>query len=695
MISTGKFPLRFAVAVLVCVVVVPAATQPQKAPEGNAANVILLTLDTTRADHLGAYGYRKGRTPSLDRLAAEGARFESAFSSLPNTLPSHTVILTGEYPFRTGVRDNLVSRLPDSSLTLAEILRNHGYQTLAFVSAAVLDRTFGLNQGFDVYDDRVHSAAGALLYDERNAVGVNQSVLDHLSRIHAPYFLWVHYYDPHVPYEAPAPFGKDPALAPYDAEIAFMDQQIGQLLQKLSAGKLLENTLVVVVADHGESLGEHGEKTHGVFLYDSVLHIPLMFWFPKRIPPRTVVAGMARTVDILPTILDYLGVPGVETDGTSLRKSVASGRSDVASVYEETFLTQNHFGWSPLFGLRTPGWHFILAPKKEIYNLKSDPSENSNVLNQNPAAAKDLEKKLRAYPFAESGAAAPEVSEELKEKIASLGYLSSTRNTQTSAGMDPKDGISLLDKIDHAGDYIAQGKAKEAIADLEYVLQRNPQNVPARVTLGRIYMDQRNYTEAGRQFSSALQYSKVDSIHLDLALALVAQGHYQEAADQYKQALSLNPRQLRGYVNWAELELRQKNVANAADILQRAENADVHAVELTLLRGRLAAYRGKMDDAINFFQEALKEDPEDPAAALYFLGSAYLQTGKIDDAIRAFKDLLQKEPNHPGALRYLGDIYFQRKDAAAAKEYYERLLRAEPQLPDAPLLRERLRSLSQ
>lgn len=695
MTSAGKFLRRFAVVTLICIAVIPAATEPQGARDGNAANVILLTLDTTRADHLGAYGYRKGRTPSLDRLAAEGARFESAFSSLPNTLPSHTVILTGQYPFRTGVRDNLVSRLPDSAVTLAEILKNHGYETLAFVSAAVLDRTFGLNQGFDVYDDRVQSPAGALLYDERNAAAVNQSAFGQLARIHNPYFLWVHYYDPHVPYEAPAPFGKDPALAPYDAEIAFMDQQIGQLLQKLGAAKLLENTLVVVVADHGESLGEHGEKTHGVFLYDSVMRVPLMLWFPKRIPPRTVIAGMARTVDILPTILDYLGVPEVQTDGISLRKSVTIGRSDVAALYEETFLPQNHFGWSPLFGLRTPEWHFILAPRKEIYNLKSDPSENSNVLNQNPAAAKDLEKKLREYPFAEEGAATPEVSEELKEKIASLGYLSSTRNTQTSAGMDPKDGISLLDKIDHAGDYVAQGRTKEAITDLDSVLQRNPQNVPARVTLGRIYMDQRNYDEAARQFRAALEYSTVDSIHLDLALALVGLGHYREAADQYRQALSLNSRQLRAYVNWAELELRQKNIANAADILQHAEDADVHAVELTLLRGRLAAYRGKMDDAINFFQEALREDPEDPVAALYFLGSAYLQTGKTEDAIQSFKNLLQKEPNHPGALRYLGDIYFQNKDAAAAKEYYERLLRLDPQLPDAPLLRERLRSLSQ
>lgn len=659
-------------------------------------NIVLLTLDTTRADHLGCYGFRGAQTPNLDRLAREGVRFESAFTAAPNTLPSHAVILTGSYPFRTGVRDNLLYKLPRSMPTLAAHLKENGYQTLAFVSAAVLDRVFGLDRGFDVYDDQLHDErGGALLYDERNAGAVNQAVIERLPRLTQPYFLWVHYYDPHFPYQAPAPFAQNPALQPYDAELSYVDFQIGNLLDSLREKKLLENTVVVVVADHGESLGEHHEQSHGIFIYDSVSRVPLIFWNVENIKPGTVVRGLARTVDITPTILDLLHAGNIaHTDGVSLAPGMISGNSRISEAYEETFLPQNHYGWSPLFGLRTPQWQFILAPTPELYRISSDPAQTTNVYTRNPTIAGKIEHKLRGYPFDTQNSSVPEISDELKERIASLGYVSSARVRQKKSGMDPKEGIFLLDKIDRASQFLAAGKQTEGIEALEDVLKRNPENVPARVTLARVYLNARNYSAAKLQLMDALQYSQIDSIHLDLALALVGLGQFNEAVEQYKQALLINPRQLSAYANWAELELDLKRDAEAADVLQRAASQDVHSVALTLLRGRVAAFQGRFDDAVAAFEQARQEDPQNEATALYLLAGAYLQSGKSGQGIATLKQLLAKNPDHPDALRILGDIYFDQGNAAAAKEYYEKLLRAAPGFPDAAAVRERLRLLS-
>lgn len=692
----AKMRFLWALCSLVLLTALHAAPNPARFPATAAPNVILLTLDTTRADHLGCYGFRAAQTPVLDRLAKEGARFESAFSSVPNTLPSHATILTGLYPFHTGVRDNLLYRLPKSAVTLAEILKNRGYRTMAFVSAAVLDRTFGLDQGFDLYDDRIGGPAGAAIYyDERNAGAVNQALLTRLPEVTAPYFLWVHYYDPHEPYAAPAPFGAGKTRSPYDAELSYMDHEIGWMLEQLASRKLLENTLVVVVGDHGESLGDHGERTHGVFLYDSVLRVPFILWYPKNIPAGAVIRGMARTVDVLPTVLDFAAAdPAAGVDGTSLRKAVQSGRSEISSIYEETYLPENQLGWSPLFGYRTPRWHFVLAPRSELYDLQTDPLENRNVIDQNKTIGRDMESTLRQFPLRPAKTEPVDVPEELKEQIASLGYVSSAQTSGASTGMDPKDGIVLLGRIDAATNLVSQNRQDDAIAVLKDVLARNPQNVPASVILGHVYLDRRDYAAAQEQFNAALRVRQLDTIHLDLALALAGLGRFGEAANQYQQALALNPRQLRAYVNWTELSLRLKQDTEAASVLQRAADADVHGVELTLLRGRLAAYRGNLQEAIRFFQQAEAEDPQYPVNARYFLGSAYLQAGNLDEAISSFNRLLDAAPDYPAALRLLGDIYSQKKDADHAIIFYERFLRAAPGDPDAPLVRERLRGLS-
>lgn len=673
-----------------------AAPNPASLPGPGTPNVILLTLDTTRADHLGCYGFRAAETPVLDRLAGEGARFESAFSAVPNTLPSHATILTGLYPFHTGVRDNLLYRLPKAAVTLAEILQGRGYRTMAFVSAAVLDRTFGLDQGFSLYDDRIGGAAGpAIYYDERNAGAVNQALLARLPEVTTPYFLWMHYYDPHEPYAAPAPYGGDKTRSPYDAELSYMDHEIGWMLDQLASRKLLENTLIVVVGDHGESLGDHGERTHGVFLYDSVLRVPLILWYPKNIPAGAVVRGMARTVDVLPTILDFAGAgPAAGVDGISLRKAVESGLSEISFLYEETYLPENQLGWSPLFGYRTPQWHFVLAPRSELYDLQTDPLENHNVIEKSQKIARDMESKLRQFPLRPAKSEPIDVPDELKEQIASLGYVSSAKAAGASSGMDPKDGIVLLGQIDAATKLVSQNRQDDAIAILNDVLKRNPQNVPARVILGQVYLGRRNYAAAQEQFNAALQVRPLDTIHLDLALALAGLGRFREAASQYQQALALNPRQLRAYVNWAELSLRLKQDAEAASVLQRAEDADVRGVELTLLRGRLAAYRGNLQEAIRLFQQAETEDPQTAVAARFFLGSAYLQAGNLDEAIASFNRLLEAVPDYPAALRLLGDIYSQKKEAQQAIMYYERFLRAAPGDPDVPLVKERLRRLA-
>src|SRR5713226_8878174 len=347
------FPLMTSILALVSA----AASSPNVAP-----NVVVITIDTLRPDHLGCYGYKQIRTPNIDALAADGIRFERAYTSVPVTLPSHTVIFTGTYPIYSGMHDFAANKLNPMQPTLASVLKEHGYTTGAVVASAVLDSRFGLNRGFDFYYDRFDfSRLQESNIDEMERPGnvVADVTLDWLSKNYQKkFFLWMHLYDPHYPDRPPAPYSEEYASHPYDGEIAFADAQVGRLLRFLKEKGLYQNTLVVLSGDHGESLGEHGEKTHGFFIYNATLHVPVIFHLPGGVSAKTM-PELVSLADLMPTVLKALKIEAPpQVQGRNLLPLMAPRKEDESrSLYGETFLPRLHFNWSELRGVETENYH--------------------------------------------------------------------------------------------------------------------------------------------------------------------------------------------------------------------------------------------------------------------------------------------------------------------------------------------------
>ena len=344
-------------------------------------NILLVTLDTTRADHLGSYGWKRARTGEMDRLASEGVRFDKAFSPVPITLPAHTSLLTGLYPFATGVRNNGNFYLSDKVETIATVLRARGYRTAAFLSSFVLDRRYGLGRGFETYDDRMDAQSeggGAPDVEverrgDKTAAALDAWLTSYAQQKSAPFFAWLHLYDPHAPYAAPPPFREEFADAPYDGEIAFCDAIVGQLVERLGELGLVDRTLVAITGDHGEGLGDHGESAHGFFIYNSTLHVPLIFKLPAAGARRQITQAVS-TVDVLPTILDELQIAVPKAvQGHTLAAALRGKIADASPIYSESFLPRLHFNWSELRGLQDESYKFIDGPKPELYDLSSDP----------------------------------------------------------------------------------------------------------------------------------------------------------------------------------------------------------------------------------------------------------------------------------------------------------------------------------
>jgi arylsulfatase A-like enzyme len=409
--------------------------------------VVIITLDTTRADRLAAYGFMSGSTPAIDRLARSGVVFEQAMTTAPLTLPAHTSLFTGLLPPRHGVRDNADLPLDASHVTLAELLRARGVQTGAFVGSAVLDADRGLSEGFDEYNTGGDGSDRTL---QRSAETVMNEAIRWLEgRGGSPFFLWTHLYDPHRPYEAPEPY-RSAAADAYTAEISFVDAQIGRLLNTLERRGILDDTLIIVVADHGESLGEHGERDHGIFVYDSVMRVPLIIRAPRTVPGR--IGGLVRITDLMPTVLDLFGVPPPSIDGVSLA-GVLARRQQLPELeaYAES-LYPRHFGWSPLRSLRAGRYKFIEAPKAELYDLEQDPFEERSILHDRPSVAAVMRTRLAriaAVADAPAGRRRSDTADPgVAERLASLGYIGTIQPrsvSDDSALPDPKDHIAAFE----------------------------------------------------------------------------------------------------------------------------------------------------------------------------------------------------------------------------------------------------------
>jgi choline-sulfatase len=655
-------------AVLVALMMIAAIPAVRRlagwAPTARAApNILLITLDTTRADHLSSYGYRLGSTPHLDRLAAEGVLFERAVAAAPITLPSHVSLFTGLYPFAHGVRNNGSSSLGDRVPTLATALHDRGYRTAAFVSAFVLDRHFGLARGFDHYDDRLEARGmvGTVEVERKGdrtalAAGEWLAQLPGAERApsrnaRTPFFVWLHLYDAHDPYDPPPPFRDAFADRPYDGEIAFDDAVVGSVLDRLDRLGLASSTLVAVVGDHGESLGDHGEVTHAMFVYEAALRVPMILWWPGHVPSARRIGALVRGIDLAPTLLDLAGVPALSgAAGQSLMPLVRGEAPGPGSAYGETYFPLFYMGWAPLRSIQDDRWKLIDAPTRELYDVSTDPHEERNVADREPGRAAALGRALEALTGGhQPPAPGAAMDRETTEKLAALGYIGSASivaTEQTAAARpDPKLMIGVFNRLRRANADVHEGRLPEAEAIARDILDRDRHNAFAT---------------------------------LILASALMEEGRYREAIDRYRSYAALVPTSADAH-HWmaiCHLRLGDRDGALAED--EAALAIDPHDTDARVLRGGLLAERGRLDDAMGELRKAVETDPEKPAFRIG-LARILASAGRFDEADAEYRRALELEPQNPDAHSGYGALLAERGQPDRAVAELERALELRPE----------------
>jgi arylsulfatase A-like enzyme/Flp pilus assembly protein TadD len=613
-------------------------------------NLLLITLDTVRADRLSCNGSKRVSTPHLDGLAAGGVNFTRARTSAPLTLPAHASIMTGTYPPVHGVRDNGSYRLPEDQLALAEVLDEHGYETAAFIGAFVLDRSFGLAQGFDVYDegDWGEARIGGNLAAERPAEAVYDAFSKWIEERaeDGPFFAWVHLYDPHAPYTPPEPFRKRYVSDPYAGEIAYTDAVVGKIVADLGSRALLQSTLVAVVGDHGEGLGEHGEQTHSLLIYNSTIHVPMLLTFPDRIPPGKTVDQLTRTIDLAPTILDYLGLARPFGQGTSLR-SLIDGKDldEEILAYSESLYPSLNLGWSELRGLEAGSHRFILAPRPELYDLAHDPGERENVIDSDPVTADRLERHLAA--FIESMRESEEqsrrsVDHRTEEMLRSLGYVSGDRSPRgnTALRADPKDKIGLWTAIESGLALYGQGDFSSALKLFEKALTEDS-TIPILYNhIGWSYIELNQYDRAEQVYRLAIEKGfETSELHSNLGLIYSRWGEFAKAEQELLVALEMEAGNVSAHYRLANVYRATKSYSKAAKHYRRVLAIDFEYVWAANGLAMTLAAEGKNEEALTAFREAVRIDPG--MAPSYLNLAVHLERMKrFQEALEAYQKFL-------------------------------------------------------
>ena len=612
-------------------------------------NIILITLDTTRADRMGFLGSKRGLTPNLDAMARDGVAFERAYAHVPITTASHTTILTGTYPQFNRVNDfgvPLAHALP----YLPDLLHAHGYHTGAFVGSLILDpldgTAPGFDRGFDIYDAGFHLRRhGADRYKtvERRAGDVVNHALAWLSQLqNGPFFLWVHLYDAHDPYDPPEPFKSRFASAPYDGEIAYADSAVGKLIGEIRKHGLYDETLIAVMADHGESLGAHGENTHGVFLYDETLHVPLLIKLPASKSAGRHVEARVRLVDVAPTILQEAGVPvPKEIQGeplSPLMKPATASSEEERPAYAETDYPHRAFGWSSLRALRTGKYLYIRAPQRELYNQSADPGETNNLAADAKAVADTISAQLDAFRAKTSQTlielAKPDADQ--MQKLQALGYVASdsasSKDDTKLAGADPKTKIEVANLLHDAMFDVEDARYQEAVPLLKRVLADNPDMPVANMQYGTAEARLRNYAEAIPPLEKATKLLPDHGMgHYELGLALFETGDWNAAAPQFEAAVAKAPKWADAQFSLAAVYARIDRVPEAMEHLDICLGLSPDHYRANLLRGRLLSLLGKPAEAVPNLQKAAEVEPDSREAHL-FLAEAYTQLGRTAEA---------------------------------------------------------------
>jgi arylsulfatase A-like enzyme/Tfp pilus assembly protein PilF len=619
-------------------------------------NFILISIDTTRADSIGAYGNKEIKTPIIDSFAQDGTLFRNAVAHVPLTLPSHTALMTGLLPARNGVRDNHGYRLKQTIPTMASLFRDKGYKTAAFVSSIVLDHRFGLDHGFDTYNDFIQFGAQQSVnpQNERLASVTTTEAINWLSANQQyPYFLFVHYYDPHAKYDPPEPY-KSNFPNHYFGEIAYVDSQIGALLRSV---KDLANTVILITADHGEGLGEHGELGHGLFIYDSTIHIPFLMKGPG-IGSKKEVAQQVQLVDILPTFLDLAGISKPQgLDGRSLLPLLQGNSWSESIAILETEYPLG-IGWSPLYAARSSQWKVIDAPGPELYNIKEDPKENKNEQGKVDSTVRGLSDKLQKYknipPMSEKSHSE---DAELQEQLRSLGYLSGSSKPKDLSNLpDPKSKIDVWKLYEQSTFLSMEGKKAEAVELLERAAKLDSSNPILWDTLAQFVIDE-DAEKAVEYWQKALRLSPEDNkIHHRLALGFKRLGEIDKSIVEEQVALKIDPEMQEALLGLAETLISLNKPQEALTYLQKSLELDPRNAAAAFQTGNVYLRSGDLAQAASYFEKSIQYNPSLPQS-YYSLAIIKGQSGDLTGAEELLKKSLELNPSFAEAYFNLGIIY--------------------------------------
>lgn len=669
-------------------------------------NVILVTMDTTRTDFLGCYGAPNASTPNLDRLAKEGVRLTRCSTCVSLTLPSHASMLTGYYPFVHGLRNNGTRRLADSFDTLPEILKKAGYATGAEIASAVLDARYGLDQGIGTYNDVPTDGKGGV-YPQRRGDDICNAAIEQLQTLAAgKFFLWVHFYDPHDPYDAPGYVGP-PGRPAYAAEVAFMDTQIGRLIDELKRLGIEKKTLVALISDHGEGLGDHGEGGHGYFVYETTVHVPFILWCPGTIPAGRKIDAITRTVDAFPTLLELVGLSGPENVHGASLVSLLKGKetSLAATAYAESLAGHLRFGLSPLRCLRAEQRKYTLAPNAALHDLQSDPDEIRNVIRDHPAIAEGLHDQLKrliddAPPPPSAADAAVQMSDADRQSLAGMGYAGAASGESIEAessifepiGPDPRSHIEDI-RIDNAA-MTAYGEGDYATAEsmLRRVVDTFPSAAMVRVDLANALKATNRMDEACEQLARAVEIDpKADDLRFMLAEYLIKAERWDEAEAQLvilEETLKDDPLVLR---DRGLVRIGQGRLDEANEFFEKATELDPDGVRP--IRGQVLVLfrKERFAEAEAMLRRALQAETPDPRLQTD-LGYALEKQGRVEEAIVRYHSAIQADPNSAEPREYLARLLGEQNRWAETLEQQDRLVEQSPH--DAGRLCQRAQTLA-
>ena len=606
--------------------------------------IVVLSIDTLRADHLPAYGYRKVKTPAIDALAADGVVFERAYSHAPQTLPAHASLLSGRLPFETGVRDNVGFAVKSTERMLPQMLRDRGFTTGGVVSAYVLRKETGISRGFDFFDDEMPPSSpelsiGQVQRDGAQSVGIAERWLDSIGTSRA--FLFLHLYEPHKPYAPPERFAE---YAPYDGEIAYTDELVGRIVRYLKSHQLYDRSTIILLSDHGEGLGDHGEQEHGLFVYDEAIHVPLIIKQESNAGAGRRVADLVQHVDLVPTILDLVKAPGSGGfRGRSLKPLLeGTGRLPETSVYSEALYARYHFGWSELTALTDDRYRYIKAPREELYDLQRDADERTNLADERPQARLALRGALDRVAAGATIHAPAEVTAEARERLQALGYVGTQTAVPAGPGgdlADPKDKREILERYRAAVEYAGGRRWPQAIALLQQILRDDPE---------------------------------MADVWNQLAVFATRVDRHDLAVDAYKHYIALKPAEPTGYIGAAaaflklrKLDEAREHAALAAEVAPPADRRSRASAHEMLAKIALAKH--DTEAAREEARLAREEDPTLPLP-LYIEGRLLYDQGKYAEALPLFLQA-GAELKKSGTLQ-ITELHFYTGDTLGRLERY-------------------------